>query len=404
MFTSSFGSKASSSSGRRGSIAGRLPNYEKENERFVFILSFFDTQAGFDRFYQLIYYSFDETIEMFDVKSKKIYLKRMKSPVALKDIYVGGLVTINARQYKVTEYADDFTKKTLGTKTKFTLAIIKPDGVSHMGGIIDRICKEGFRISKMKMCELTVDQAQKFYEVHKGKVFYNTLVSYMTSGPIIAMELCAEDAVQKWRTLIGPTDYQRARREAPNSIRALYATDATHNAVHGSDSDENAKIESNFFFNSKEIQTSARFENSTLGIILPHILSQGESIGEILLDILKNGMDITAMELFNLQKVDAADFLEVYKGVVPEYQKMVEHLSSGPCIALEVTSNQSSQNVVTYLREVCGPSDSDLARELKPNSIRAKYGMDKVKNAVHCTDLEEDGILEVQFFFDLMQK
>lgn len=282
--------------------------------------------------------------------------------------------------------------------------MIKPDGVVHMGEIIDRICREGFQISKMKMTELTTDLAQTFYSVHKGKSFYDTLVAYMTSGPIVALELVAEDAVAKWRELIGPTDCVQARQVAPNSIRALYATDKTHNAVHGSDSDENATIESTFFFGGQEqIPTTATFQNCSLALLLPHIVSDRMAIGKILIEIQKSGLDITAMEVFSIGKTDASDFYEVYRGVSPDFQKMVLNLCSGPIIALEVSTKEPN-DVVTYLRNVCGPSDPELAKVLRPDTIRAKFGVDKVRNAIHCTDLEDDGVLEVEFFFNLMQK
>lgn len=226
----------------------------------------------------------------------------------------------------------------------------------------------------------------------------------MTSDPIIALELVAEDAVTKWRELIGPTDCVQARQVAPNSIRALYATDKTHNAVHGSDSDENATIESQFFFGGKEeIPTTATFENCSLAILLPHIVSDKASIGQIILDIQRAGLDITALELVSLGKTDASDFLEVYRGVAPDFQKMVLNLCSGPVIALEVSSKQPI-DVVTTLRNVCGPPDPELAKAIRPDTIRAKYGVDKIRNAVHCTDLEDDGVLEVEFFFNLMQQ
>ncbi|KAF0985200.1 hypothetical protein FDP41_000239 [Naegleria fowleri] len=371
--------------------------FGKESERYAFMVTYYDSLAGFDREYHLLYYTFDETIEMYDTKTKRVFLKRSKYPeVALKDLYKGAIVTINSRQLKVKDYSDEFTRNNFGSRKKHTLAMIKPDGVVHMGEIIDRICKEGFQISKMKMTQLSIELAQKFYAIHKEKSFYD--------DPIIALELVAEDAVTKWRELIGPTDCVQARQVAPNSIRALYATDKTHNAVHGSDSDENATIESQFFFGGKEeIPTTATFENCSLAILLPHIVSDKASIGQIILDIQRAGLDITALELVSLGKTDASDFLEVYRGVAPDFQKMVLNLCSGPVIALEVSSKQPI-DVVTTLRNVCGPPDPELAKAIRPDTIRAKYGVDKIRNAVHCTDLEDDGVLEVEFFFNLMQQ
>jgi nucleoside-diphosphate kinase len=117
-----------------------------------------------------------------------------------------------------------------------TLALIKPDAYNHIGKILDAIYKNGFTINRMKMLKMTVEMAQNFYAEHKGKSFFEDLINMMTSDVIIALELVADDAVKKWRTLIGPTNSEKARKEAPNTLRALYGTDGDKNAVHGSDS------------------------------------------------------------------------------------------------------------------------------------------------------------------------
>lgn len=133
-----------------------------------------------------------------------------------------------------------------------TLIILKPDAVKnkHIGDILARIEKEGFQIIGMKLLHLSTEQAQKFYEVHKERPFYSDLCNYMTSGPVVVAALKADGAVQKWRDLIGATDPKEA---APNTIRALYAESKEANAVHGSDSAENAANEVAFFFNDNEL-------------------------------------------------------------------------------------------------------------------------------------------------------
>ena len=132
-----------------------------------------------------------------------------------------------------------------------TFTMIKPDGVAngHIGAILEKINGAGFRIVSMKMTQLTVRDAQEFYAIHKERPFYSDLVEYMTSGPIVAAILEKENAVEDFRTLIGNTNPKEA---APGTIRALYATDISANAIHGSDSDENAIIEGNFHFAGRE--------------------------------------------------------------------------------------------------------------------------------------------------------
>jgi nucleoside-diphosphate kinase len=129
--------------------------------------------------------------------------------------------------------------------------MIKPDAVQngHIGAILDHITKAGFRIVAMKYTKLSTEAAGKFYEVHKERPFYKDLVNYMSSGPIVAAILEKDNAVEDFRKIIGATDPAKAE---PGTIRNLYATSIEANAVHGSDSDENAAIEGNFYFSSQE--------------------------------------------------------------------------------------------------------------------------------------------------------
>lgn len=133
-----------------------------------------------------------------------------------------------------------------------TLSIIKPDATKKgvIGKIIDRFESNGLRIAAAKKVQLSVEDAKKFYEVHAGRPFYNDLVEFMTSGPVVVMVLEGQNAVLKNRELMGATNPKEA---APGTIRADFAESIDANAVHGSDSLENAKIEIAFFFASREI-------------------------------------------------------------------------------------------------------------------------------------------------------
>jgi nucleoside-diphosphate kinase len=129
--------------------------------------------------------------------------------------------------------------------------MIKPDAFSkgYAGAILDQILKAGYRIVSMKLTKLSAEKAGEFYAVHKERPFYGELVQFMSSGPIIAAILEKNNAVADFRKLIGATD--PAKAEA-GTIRKLYAASVGENAVHGSDSDENAEIEGNFFFSGLE--------------------------------------------------------------------------------------------------------------------------------------------------------
>ncbi len=136
-------------------------------------------------------------------------------------------------------------------KGRITFTIIKPGAVAneHIGPILNVINQNGFHIAAMRMLQLSVKQAREFYAVHKERPFYNSLVESMTSGPIVVAILEKENAVENYRKIIGATDPAKADE---GTIRKLFAESVEANAVHGSDSDENANIECNFFFNSSE--------------------------------------------------------------------------------------------------------------------------------------------------------
>lgn len=133
-----------------------------------------------------------------------------------------------------------------------TLSIIKPDGVGRglIGEVIKRLEENGLNIIAMKMIWMTKPQAEGFYAVHKERPFFNSLTDFMTSGPVVVMVLKGENAIEKYRTLMGATNYKEAEE---GTIRREFATDIEKNVVHGSDSSESAAFEIGYFFNSFEI-------------------------------------------------------------------------------------------------------------------------------------------------------
>ena len=132
----------------------------------------------------------------------------------------------------------------------------------------------------------------------------------------------------------------------------------------------------------------------------PHAYSLA---GKIFKDIVEAGFKVTAMETFHLDHSTSDKFLEVYKGVLDNHGEIVKELSSGHCLFIQVVDDED-EDVVNRFRQFCGPPDPDIARCLRPNTLRAKYGETVSKNAVHCTDLPEDGPLEVDYFLTILNK
>ncbi|CAG9334543.1 unnamed protein product [Blepharisma stoltei] len=273
--------------------------------------------------------------------------------------------------------------------------MIKPDCYTHIGRVIDSIIQAGLTINSMKMIRFTLNDAVQFYSEHQGKPFFDDLVNFISSDVVVGMELIAENAVAIWRELIGPTNPNTARIDAPRSLRAVFGTEGTHNAVHGSDSPSSAITEISFFFGLKG--NPAVLSDCACCIIKPHAINNAGKIIDI---ILSEGFEISALQMFKLDKQTTEEFLEVYKDVLPEYGSLVDEFISGPCIAMEIRQ----ENVVESFRELCGPADPEVAKRLRPKSIRSQFGINKVQNAVHCTDIPEDGILECEYFFKIISR
>ena len=133
-----------------------------------------------------------------------------------------------------------------------TFAIIKPDAVTsgHQGGILSKIQEAGLRVVALKTICLSQTQAEGFYAVHKARPFFGSLVTFMTEGPVVAMILEGENAILKWRDLMGPTDATKAPK---HTLRGTYGTSIERNATHGSDADDTAAYEMGFFFSGLEL-------------------------------------------------------------------------------------------------------------------------------------------------------
>ncbi|XP_059731419.1 nucleoside diphosphate kinase homolog 7 isoform X1 [Bos taurus] len=412
------------------------------SERFVFIAEWFDPNASLFRRYELLFYPGDGSVEMHDVKNHRTFLKRTKyEDLHLEDLFIGNKVNIFSRQLVLLDYGDQYTARQLGSKKEKTLALIKPDAVSKAGEIIEIINKAGFTLTKLKMMTLSRKEATDFHIDHQSRPFLNELIQFITSGPIIAMEILRDDAVCEWKRLLGPANSGLARTDAPESIRALFGTDGIKNAAHGPDSFACAAREMELFFPSSGVcgpANTAKFTNcTTCCIVKPHAVSEGTTdcqaplsmgfskqeywsglpfsssgdlpnseikpaslksaalalaglLGKILMTIRDAGFEISAMQMFNMDRINVEEFYEVYKGVVSEYNEMVTEMYSGPCVAMEI---QQTNPTMTF-REFCGPADPEIARHLRPGTLRAIFGKTKIQNAVHCTDLPEDGLLE----------
>ena len=135
----------------------------------------------------------------------------------------------------------------------------------------------------------------------------------------------------------------------------------------------------------------------SLCLVKPHVIKDGK-LGAIISSVKREGFDIGALQMFYMDRECSVEFMDVYRSVLPQYEDIVKHLIDGPVVAMQIVGD----DVVERFREIAGPPNVELAKVIRPNTLRATYGVDFAKNGVHCTDLKEDGGLECKYFFQIL--
>ncbi|KAG8343965.1 putative nucleoside diphosphate kinase [Trypanosoma vivax] len=327
-------------------------------DRYAFKVDYFDAQASLTRQYLLLYYTEDSTVEMHDLKTKRVFLKRCTYPsLNPKELFIGATVGIFSRSLKLVDYGDEVTRRHFSGGVGEFIIVINNECLNEMGNIIDKMTFLELRITNARMTNCPENVCSEFNITKRSVVI-----------------LCnGSDASVKVATL--KEEYPKITIISnPQGIALI------RDVAFGPGS------------------TTAVTRDCSVCVIKPHAVMSGYH-GAILQRLIDEGFHITALGMYTLSMADAEDFLEVYNGVVPEYKRLVEQMSSGPCWAVQVCS----ENPVHALRTVCGPHDPEVCHVLFPHSIRSKFGIDRTRNGVHCTDLEEDAPLESEFFFSLMQ-
>lgn len=197
-------------------------NYEY-NDKLSFLAEWFDYDAAFHKNFILNFYPADSTVELFDKDMNRMYLRRATCEgISLKDIFVGNTVRIYGRQINILDYADCRTKKFIGKSKEHTFAIIKPSACDKLGEVLTVILEKQFQISRMRMVTISRKEALNFYAKKKGDPFLPFMIEHLVSGPICALELVGDDAVNRWQKILGPDNPIEAREKDPQSLRAIY--------------------------------------------------------------------------------------------------------------------------------------------------------------------------------------
>ena len=366
------------------------------DQGYAFVVEWFDNQAQILKKFALTYYPADASCEIWDIKAKRMFLKRcpVDGAIRMEDLFIGSTVTVFQRQLNLVAYGNAFTKSVLSTAQQRTLALVLPHAVSEAGKILDVALSEGFSLGHFRLVRLNSRQAMALAQESKEEVTEG-VVQALASGPSIAMELIARESVAAFASLV--------------SMRAW--TDG----VYCSRSVQSADRQLAFFFGAGagSVLVRPRLRDTTLCIVKPHTLREG-SAGRIIRAIQDSGFQITCAQMYHFDRPAADEFLEVYQGILPsvEFQAILNEMCSGRMIALELAAGKAAaqdphsgeqRNSVAAFRALAGPYPVHIAKELYPNSLRAQFGVTVGRNAVHCTDMPEDGILESEYMFSILR-
>ncbi|CAM9377552.1 unnamed protein product [Discosporangium mesarthrocarpum] len=357
--------------------------------------------------YLLKYFPGTNEAEMVELKSRRLFLKRSPCPdhLSSRDFHVGAKVILYGRDLFIVSYGDKATEAALAPQTSKAFFLVGPEACSAMGNILDELLSStGGMLAKIKMFRLNPREASAAATLlgsdGPGAQGDSTDLS---GGATVAGVLQGADLGKALERILGTGDMRR---------RSVWVV---------GEADRVSQLVEHFWSDNKRdgLRSTATFDSCTCCVIKPHAVKEGHT-GKIIDHILtqvrpghgafflgpalltpekRKGYEISALELFHLNRTEVAEFLDVYQGVIPEFSDAVDEMTTGPCLAMEIRA----QDPVTTFRQTAGPWDVDMAKELRPKSIRASFGVSNIRSGVHCTDLPEDGEPECRYFFELMQ-
>ncbi|KAA6390703.1 MAG: nucleoside-diphosphate kinase [Streblomastix strix] len=373
---------------------------KRTENMLTFNVEWFDPQASFKRPYRLSYYAHDETVEMFDLKAHKVFLRRSNvGHIPISELFVGSTITICGRQLQITDFGDDVTRLALIKRRERSIVIVKPDFYERSGLLIQKIQEAGLSFAQLKTMRLGRSELTELFAIHDNHPKFNELIQYLSHKTLLVMEVIGKDANSVVWDLVGEEDPEKARKVDPTTIRAQYGLDWVRNAVYVSLGLDTADQNYQILFGKKR-EPTAYINRCAICVVLPHVLRENK-LGQVIESIFaEKTFKVSAMQIFQVDRDSAFEFFEVYQDVWPEFSSKVTELCSGECCALEI---QGGPDVIQAFRDFCGPYDPAVSRYLNPVGLRTLYGTNRIYNGVHCTDLPEDGELESEYFFKVLQ-
>jgi nucleoside-diphosphate kinase len=350
------------------------------NDCYNFTCAYHDAHAELTRKYQMMVFvrSSVNEIELTDLKTRKLFLRRTPFPSisSLSEFFIGAKIMVYSRQMEIVGFGDPHTERRFSTATSFACLVGSETTLStaFMNAL------SGLSLKKVKLLTGT-DR-----EMASSRYFPSRVLS--PSDRIVALEVSsrgdtgnvrvklAESAARRWPDLYVPPD--------------AAASEAGKDGCFGS-----GRGTQEYAFDTRPDS------DATLMLVKPHAIREGH-LGSVVKRCVEDGFNIEALESFELNKTQSAEFLEVYKGVSPVFIDAVNELCSGPCVAMAL--RRDGCGAVAAARALAGPHEYKYAAELRANTLRALFGRNDVENAVHTTDLAEDAGLELEYFFSILQQ
>ncbi|OQV25110.1 putative Nucleoside diphosphate kinase 7 [Hypsibius exemplaris] len=329
---------------------------------------------GTIRQFLLRFFPLQESVEMFDTLKHRSFVKRTRTPdLRLSHLNVGCTVSVLNRQLLVMKFADEKTRRAMEELFQRTAVVFKVN--EHLGEVLLNLTGSSGKntgnmtLTRIKMALMDREDILKLGLV--GQCHFK--------GPVIAAEVTGADAVGHCQEVMGVISEPLGVQEFCYASPDLATADWTLRLLFD-----------------KPRLNDAACDKGILCLIKPHAVREG-LVPRIMKSITDHGFHITAIETLVLERSVAERFLELYKSVLPEYLPWVDQLASGASVVLEV--NHPEGTVYQRFRHLVGPSDPNVARTIRPNTLRAMYGRDKVHSGVHCTDLERDCQSDLEFIF-----
>jgi nucleoside-diphosphate kinase len=339
---------------------------------WLFVATWFDPQPRLEKRYLMKYWKENHKLELVDLKSSKLFLKKSDAPsqYTSEHFRVGTKLFIYGREIFVADYGDGKTRNALHRDFVPSIAIIPDSDSKQWGQLVEAMSSDpAMRMSKVRTVYIDPATADRVV----AEAGMSPQLSSLLSGHVCLV--CVFNAEG------GPDSMTAISQSFPQVDMLVGGPESTPALISICDA----------------MKPTATLDNCTCAIVKPHVLLSNHQ-GQVLRAILEEGYELSALETLHFDRNQAEEFLEVYREVVPEYAGHVDELISGPCLALELRAMKA----VETFRETVGPWDIEMARELRPGTLRARFGIDKVRSAVHCTDLPMDGVTECEYCFQIM--